>query len=145
MDGPMDWTVYTDNHTHPSGSYSVEFVAHYRRDGGLDLFAYEPEGSCPELEDGRVDENHIFLARLESERELDAAVEAVMARLGEGYELALFYREAGSRKVIGKICTHLQKHGAHHAWVRSNGKEDWELVIRRKDFPIAAEVVSSNV
>ncbi|HIC81119.1 MAG TPA: hypothetical protein EYH07_09345 [Kiloniellaceae bacterium] len=141
----MDWTAYTDNHTHPSGSYTVEFVAYYRRDSGLDLFAYEPEGSCPELEDGRVDEDHIFLAHLESERELDAAVEAVMARLGAGYEPAVFYREAGSRKLIGKIHTHLQKRGAHHAWVRSNGREDWELVIRRKDFPIAAEVVSSNV
>ena len=56
----------------------------------------------------------------------------------------VFYREAGSRKLIGKIHMHLQKRGARHAWVRSAGEGDWELVIRRKDFPIAAEVVPSN-
>ncbi len=141
----MDWSLYTDRHTHPSGSYCIEFVAYERRDGGWDVFAYEEEGACPELEEARVDAEHIFLAHIQSSAEVDGVAATVMERLGDGYRQVVFYREAGSRKTIGKIYTHLQRAGAKHMWVRSINDTDWELVLRRKDFPLAEEIAASNV
>jgi hypothetical protein len=141
----LDWSLYTDRHTHPSGSYCVEFVAYERRDGGWDVFAYEEEGSCPELEEARVDVEHIFLAHVQSGAEINKVAAAVMENLGSAYRHAVFYRETGGRKIIGKIHTHLQNAGARHMWVRQAATGDWELVIRRKDFALAEQVAGSNV
>jgi hypothetical protein len=141
----MDWSLYTDRHTHPSDSYCVEFVAYERRDGGWDVFAFEPEGSCPELDADRIDAEHIFVERIANSAEIDVVAKSVMEKLGDGYRSAVFYREVGSRRLIGKIQSHLQKAGAGSIWVRSSGSNDWEIVIRRKDFPVAEEIAASNV
>ena len=141
----MDWSLYSDRHTHPSGSYCVEFIAYERRDGGWDVFAYEEEGACPELEEARVDAEHIFLAHIHSSGEIDDVAAKIMEGLGDAYQRAVFYREAGSRKTIGKIYTHLQRAGAKHMWVRSVNDSDWELVLRRREFPLAEEIIASNV
>jgi hypothetical protein len=141
----VDWNLYTDRHTHPSSSYCVEFVAYERRDGGWDVFAYEEQGACPELEEARVDAEHIFLAHIRSSGEIDGVAETVMESLGDPYHRAVFYHEKGSRKTIGKLYTHLQRAGAKHMWVRSVSDGDWELVLRRKDFPLAEAFIASNV
>ena len=141
----MDWSLYTDRHTHPRGSYCIEFVAYERRDGGWDVFAYEEKGACPELEEARVDAEHIFVEHIASAAEIDVVAKAVMEKLGDGYRSAVFYREAGGRRLIGKIQSHLQKAGVGSIWVRSAGNGDWEIVIRRKDFPLGEKIAASNV
>ena len=144
----VNWDLYTDflDHIHPSGVNCVEIVAHLRTDGDYDVYVHEPRGSLPpEFEAARVDDDHVYIASIEEEEDLEFAAQDIERRLGPDYQIALYYREVGSRRIIGKITSHLSKHGALHMWVRSAGNEDWELCIRRKDFRLASEVVESNV
>ena len=142
----MDWDkCYTGYHVHPRDPHSVEIVAHERRDKGWDVFAREPAGSCPELEADRVDDDHIFIASIDSQEWVENLAYELDRRLGDPYKHEVFYRESGGRRVIGKIQSHLRKNGACHIWVRAAGDGDWELVIRRKDFDLAAQCVASNV
>jgi hypothetical protein len=136
----MNNDEYTGLHTHPASPTVVE-----RRDGEWDVFVAEPAGSCPELEGGRIDPHHIFVRRLQDIRQLEDVAEEIETTLGEGYQRVLFYRESGSRRIIQKIVDHLKARGAHAMWVRSTADNEWELLIRRKDFPIAGEIILSNV
>lgn len=142
----IDWQQYTDNHSHPMDPVRVEVVGYERKAGGWDVFVFEPVDSCPELEAGRVDDQHIFIETIRSSTELDRVAEEIYRRLGSGYELAVYFRENGSRRIIGKIYDHLQQRGAHHMSVGAvQNSSDWELVIRRKNFELAGEVENSNV
>jgi len=141
----MDWNKYTDYHVHPQDNHLVEIVAYERLDGAWDVYVFEPTGTCPELEADRVDNNHIFVGKMESRFDINRIADTVDRQLGDEYQCEVYYREAGSRRIIGKITAHLMKQGAQHVWVRSTGTGDWELVIRRKDFKLADEVARSNV
>jgi len=141
----MDWKKYTENHCHPSGPHHVEIVAYEHRDSGYDVFVFEPKGTVPELEKDRVDDEHIFVARVEDRDELERVAQEIDDRVGEAYEPRVYYRELGSRKVIGRIQSHLQKRGAQNIGVRLDDDGHWELIIRLKDFPLAGEVAESNV
>ena len=136
---------YTERHTHPMDSTVVEIVAYERRDQSWDVFIYEPAGTVPEMESQRTDESHIFVENIKTPDELDKVAKKIESQLGAGYERVPFYREAGTRRVIGKIYDHLRKQGAQNMWVHSNGLEDWELLIRRKDVTLAEQVTLSNV
>lgn len=139
----MDWDIYTENHVHPSGFYGLEFIAYERRDGRWDLFAREAQGVCPELEEGRVDEQHIFLTSLKAPSQIDIAAEAVMAELGDSYDAIVFYKETGGRRVIDRLCEHFMRHRTGFYCIEA--RDLWEFVIRRKDSPLAEEVTPSNV
>ena len=141
----MNWNEYTDHHSHQSGSHKVEIVAYERCDSGSDVFMFEPNGSVPEFEEARVDDEHIFITRIEHRGDLDQVAEEIDERLGQAYESKVYYRESGARRVIGHIQDHLQKRGAQHILVQSDSRGNWELVIRLKDFPLAGEVAQSNV
>ena len=134
-------------HHHPElPSVAVEAVAYARKHGGWDLYLFEPKGSLPpEFEASRVDQFHIFLRTAHSHDEISQILEEVEVRLWPDYCRDLYYRESGGRRVINKITGHLDRHGAQHMWVSSVGNGDYELRIRRKDFPLAAEIVASNI
>lgn len=145
-DNKIDWQAHTENHCHPSAPVPVEVVAHERKAGGWDVYVFEPVGSCPELEARRVDAQHIFIETIGSSDELDRVAEDLRNRLGPRYEHAVYFRESGGRRTIGKICDHLQRRGARHMHVNTvPNSSDWELRIRKKDFELAREVEKSNV
>ena len=139
----MDWSLYTENHAHPRGFYGIDFIAYERCEGWWDLYARETVGSCPELEEGRVDDEHVFLKRLVGPGEIDAAAEAVMAKVGDGYRLEVFIREVGGRREIDKICSHLRSRRISYYVMQAD--EVCELLIRHKDLSAAAGIASSNV
>lgn len=141
--GKMDWDQYTDNHAHPADLTVVEFVAYERLDGDWDVYVVEPKGSCPELDGSRVDENHIFIRRARSE-ELDQVVAEVEKKLGDGYQRVPFYRETGSRKTIQQIRDHLREQGAYGISIHKDARKEWVIIIRKKDFPLASEIITSN-
>jgi hypothetical protein len=140
----MNPNEYTDRHTHPRGSHAVELVAYERKDGFYDLFAFEPPGACPELEEQRVDNEHILVARSLTQDEIDTAASEVDKLLGSKYDPIIYFQEVGGRRMVGKIHSHLVANGARRVWVRSTGNNDWEIVIRRKDAELAGQVVPSN-
>ena len=145
-DGELDFDE--DAHYHPEGvlSVAVEAVAYLRKHGGWDVYLCEAKGSLPpEFELARVDPFHIFLRTAHSHDEIDQILEEVEVRLWPLYCCDLYYRESGGRRVIGKITGHLNRHGAQHMLVSSARNGDYELRIRRKDFPLAAEIAASNV
>jgi hypothetical protein len=141
----MDWSQYTDRHIHPANPGVVEIVAYERQDGAWDVYVFEPAGSCPEIEADRTDQDHIFVARVGSPDDIDPVARAVDERLGDSYRCAVYYRETGGRKIIGRIQRHLQEHGGQHIVVRAAGAGDWELIIRRRDFDTAREGTNPNV
>lgn len=140
----MNWNEYTDKHTHPLDQHAVELVAYERKDGFYDLFAFEPPGGCPELEEQRVDDEHILIARGLSRNAIDPAANQVDKLLGSKYDRIIYFREVGGRRVVGRIHSHLVANGAQHVSVRSTGNNEWEIVIRRKDADLARQVVPTN-
>ena len=141
----MNEDDYTDNHIHPLDSTIVEFVAYERRDVGWDVYVFEPLGSCPELETGRMDENHIFIRHIASRDMLEDAVADVERKLGVGYTLSPFYREVGTRRTIDRIIDYLQQGGAHNMHVHAPAPDVWELCIRRKDFALARQITDPDI
>lgn len=142
----IDWQRFTERHTHLDVPLGIEVVAYERKGGGWDLFLFEPPGSCPELESARVDDQHLFIETVSTATELDQAARTLCDRLGSGYKLAVYFREAGGRRTIGQLVDHLRSRGAHQVHVRSvPDSTDWELVLRQKDFAIASEFAKSNV
>jgi len=141
----MDETRYTGRHIHPSGRAVVEVVGYERIDGGWDVFVFESRGSCPELEASRIDDKHMFIETIGSADELDDVVRHIVQRLGEPYAIVPYFREVGSRRIIGKITSHLQKSNATRFHVQSIGEDKWQLSIRKKDFQTAREVIAPNV
>lgn len=141
----MNEKDYTGVHTHPSDPTVVEIVAYERIDQSWDVFIFEPEGSVPELESQRVDEEHILVKNLKTVSELAVAVEEIERKLGAEYEKVLFYKEAGTRRVVGLVYDHLRKLGATGMSLRAQGEGNWELFVRRKDVPLAEQVVFSNI
>ena len=139
----MNWDIYTDNHAHPSGFYGIEFIAYERRDGRWDLFVREAQGACPELEEGRIDEQHIFLKSLEGPNQIDVVAAEVMASLGDSYDAIVYYRETDGRRVIDRLCEHFKCHRTGFYCIQA--RNVWEFVIRRKDGPLAEEITPSNV
>ena len=105
----MDWNKYTDYHVHPQDNHLVEIVAYERLDGAWDVYVFEPTGTCPELEADRVDNNHIFVGKMESRFDINRIADTVDRQLGDEYQCEVYYREAGSRRIIGKITAHLMK------------------------------------
>lgn len=137
---------YTKYHAHPSSPCPVEVVGYERKAGGWDVYVNESIGTCPELEAGRVDDEHIFIETIGDVEEIDRVAEDISKRLGPPYECTVYFRESGGRRTIGKICDHLKRRGAQNMHVRSvQHSSDWELCIRRKDFELAGEVEKSNV
>jgi hypothetical protein len=62
-------------------------------------------------------------------------------------EVRPYYREEGSRKVVGRIYDHLQKCGARSMVVQkvADSPETWEISIRPKDEDLAFAVTPPNV
>jgi hypothetical protein len=116
---------YTSLHIHPTFQTVVEIVAYQRIDCGWDVFVFEPPGACPELESGRVDDQHIFIQWIETEREIDQVADEIENRLGAAYQRVTYYREIGTQRTIQSIEDHLLQNGATGL-----------LFIRRKDFPL---------
>lgn len=146
MNKQIDWQSYTDVHAHPRNPALVEVVAYERKAGGWDVYVFESIGACPELEAGRMDDQHIFIETIGTSGELDRVNEDICTRLGRGYEIAVYFREHGGRRVIGKLVDHLRRGGAQKMHVNAvPNSGDWELRIRRKDFELAAEITQSNV
>ena len=114
-------------------------------DGKWDVFDFEPFGSCPELEEFRVDEDHIFFKTIDSEDQIDHVAEGINELLGDAYELVPYYQESGSRRIIGKINSFLQNANITRIYVHSIGENEWELLIRKKDFPVARKFIEPNV
>ena len=56
-------------------------------DGKWDVFVAEPVGSCPELEEFRTEEYHIFIKTIDSEDQLDHVAEGINELLGDAYEI----------------------------------------------------------
>ncbi len=133
----MDWSKYTDylDHFHPAASVDVEIVAYHRRAGGYNVYVQEPVGSPPpEFEAARVDDDRVFVTTIDigdTSANLDDVANGIQNRLGPDYECAVYYRETGSRRVIGKIDSYLSSRGARHMSVHSDGHENWELVKER--------------
>ena len=136
---------YTELHIHPSDAAKVEVVAYQRKDGGWDVYIFEPNGSVPELEHLRTDENHIFIRRIGGPEEFDAVAKSIDQQLGDGYISKAFYREKGTRRTIDKIYDSLSKGGARGMSVQSCGPNEWELSIRRKDWEHATKIALSNI
>src|SRR5919197_3903586 len=92
----------------------VVWDAQERRDGGWDVFVFEPPGACPEMEarGTRVDDGRIFIARVQSPEEFRDLVRELESGLGNGYECALYYREVDGRRFIGRIHGHLSRRRA---------------------------------
>lgn len=141
----MDKTWYTDIHIYPSNSINVEIVAYQTVTGEWDVFVFEPVGSCPELEELRTDDDHIFIGTIDSEDQLDHVAQRINEQLGDAYEQVPYYQESGSRRIIGKITSYLQNANITGLWVRSIGEDKWQLLIRKKDFPKTREVIEFNV
>lgn len=137
--------LYQGPHQHPSISSWVEIVAYKRQDDIWEVFIFEPKGSLPELEVHRIDDDHIFFKTIEDIAEIDPIVREVHDAIGPGYELLPFFQERSSRKWIGKIYDHLRKAGRTGMAVKESKKGVWEIMIRKKDFSLASEVISSNI
>ena len=136
---------YTELHIHPSDTPKVEIVAYQRKDQGWDVYINEPNGSVPELEHFRTDENHIFIKRINAPEEIEAVAMSIYQQLGDGYLVEAYYREKETRRTIDKIYDFLRKGGAQGMSVHSCGPNEWELSIRRKDWEHAARIVVSNI
>jgi hypothetical protein len=89
------------------------------------------------MESQRTDEWHIFVKNIKTPDELDKVAKGIERQLGVGYSKVLFYREAGTRRVIDRIFDHLRKQGVYGMEVRAQGPGEWDLLIRRKDVPLA--------
>jgi hypothetical protein len=144
----MDMSQYTEWHTHPLSSL-FEMVAYERLDGSWDVFVYAPVASVPELEATRVDEVHSLAGYVPADalspEEIQRIADDIEERFGENYRLVLFYEEMAERRIIQRILEHLKRRGAHGMHVGSDGHNKWQLHIRKKDLPIASEVIASNV
>jgi hypothetical protein len=74
-------------------------------------------------------------------------------RLDQSWDVFIFepkgsipvYREAGTRRVIDRIFDHLRKQGVCGMEARAQGPGEWEPLIRRKDVPLAEQVILSNI
>lgn len=141
----MDKNQYTQCHVHPTYSATVEIVAHERKDAGWDVFIFEPRNSVPELDIHRIDDNHIFFKRITSSNEIERVATEIDEKLGEQYQRVPFFREKCSRKICGKIYSHLKKMGCHHMEIHSLSANTWEICIRQKDIPFAEQIAKSNV
>jgi|SRR5579871_1364887 len=141
----MDEHEYTGSHIHPIDPTVVEIVAYQRKDKDWDVFVCEPEGSCPELESNRSDAQHIFIQKIKDISELARIAGEIEERLGTAYQRTDFYREIGTRRIIQAAISHLQRRGAFGMQVRAAAENEWILSIRKKDVPIASEVVSTNL
>ena len=135
---------YTGNHTHPTGTYSLEFVAFERNDGSWDLYLEEPEGSCPEFDDKRDNDGQVFLSNTDDIDKINEIADKIINQVGPEYEMVLYYRELSQRKTTQKIWDHMKKNGCHGMYLSNDGIY-WELYIRRKDFDIATNYTTSNV
>lgn len=137
--------IFNSTHEHPSIPGWVEVVAYERKDKKWDVFLYEPVGSIPILEDKRVDEDHIFFKTIESIEDLDNTVKEIHLVIGPEYEPQTYFRENNSRKWVGRIYDHLRNAGKTGISIHEYEPGSWEVVVRKKDFPMAAEIVESNL
>jgi hypothetical protein len=138
----MDESKYLDTHIHPMDPTPVEMVAYECRDGGWDVFVVEPVGSCPELEDLRVDERHLFIKHVNVRLEVEGSFSDILNRLGIGYQREVFFREADGRRTIERLVEILHRNGVYGMGVQStNGK--WELVLRRKNFDAGQSAIQT--
>jgi hypothetical protein len=144
--GHFDRLYLFDDHSHPEPTpkLGVEFVDYARRDGrGRGLFVFEPEGSVPELESQRLDEQHILIADSSVGTDLGAAMTELHLRLQPAYGIVSFAR--GSRQELSKLFDRLKRTGARHLWLRRDGdaddEEHWELLGRNKDVDAARPLV----
>ena len=140
----MKKNEYTGNHDHPTGSYSVEFVAYEKKDGAWDVYLEEPEGSCPEFDNQRDKYGNVFLSNVDNIDKIDDIAEETANRLGPGYETIKFYRERTNRKITQKIWDYMKSKGCYGMFLSNDGVH-WYLYIRRKDLEIASEVIQTNV
>lgn len=136
---------YHGLHKKPNPPSWVDVIAYQRKDEKWDVYIYEPKGSVPELEDKRVDDDSIFFKTIESDKNLDLAVKEIHNTLGSGYEPLVFFREPHSRKQIERIYEHLIKSKKNGITIREVENGIWEILVRRKDFPIAAQIIDSNL
>lgn len=136
--------IFDGPHAHPSVPCWVEVVAYQRKDKRWDVFLFEPKGSIPELEEKRVDEDHIFFKTIESIENLNSIIEEIHLVIGPGYEPRTYFREDNSRKWVGRIYDHLRDQGRTGTSVHEFEPGKWEILVRKKDFPKAAEVIETN-
>ena len=141
----MNEHEYRGSHVHAIDPTVVEIVAYQRKDRDWDVFVCEPEGSCPELESNRIDVQHIFIQKIKDVGELVRIAGEIEECLGTAYQRTDFYREIGTRRIIQAAISHLQRRGAFGMQVRAAGENEWILSIRKKDIPLASEVVATNL
>jgi hypothetical protein len=141
----VDEARYTDRHVHPSIQTDVEVVAYETIDGAWDVFVFATLGSCPELEASRTDDEHVFVETIDAADQVDQVAGRIMERLGDAYAIVPYSRESGSRRIIGRITSHLQEANATGVHVQSIGDDYWQLSIRKRDFTAAREVIEPNV
>lgn len=140
----MDWSKYTQTHAHPPASTVVELVAYETKGKVWDVFVHEPVGSVPELDKQRVDEEHILLGSIASPEHFAEIVEKLERTLGPPYARTCYYRELGTKRVVGRISEHLKKHGAFGVAITKTA-DGFELWMRHKDIALAALAEASNV
>lgn len=140
---PLDPTQYSGRHVKPEYPARVALVAYERRDGGWDVFAFEPAGVCPpDWERLRVDREHLHLATIENASALDEAAAMIDARLGPDYDLVPAYREPapGTRTQVQRRLHWLHKAGATGYAIRNDADGHAVLWTRRKDVPAIAHL-----
>ena len=127
---------------HPRTPGPIEVVAYEHREGGLEVFAFEPAGVLPgEWEAHRVDPNHVYLMRVDDADQLENVVLALARKLGADYEKVVGYREKepGQKTQVSRLLHRIHKRGATGYALQTGTDGCWELVLRRRDLPLLAE------
>jgi hypothetical protein len=138
---PLDPAAYVPGPARHAPPGAIEVVAYARRDGGFDVFAFEPAGVLPPAwEAQRVDADHVFLIHVDTEPAIELAARAVARKLGPAYEKVVGFRETepGAKAGVNRRLQRLHKQGATGYAMRLGDDGRFELVLRRHDLPLIA-------